>query len=421
MPIKNNPDVPLDNKQLRMYDSTGKFLRVSVDEAIARGYNSWNGWKCSAGVRGLYFDYDGNIWIANCASTQVDRFNRTGWRAFIEDYKFNRPNPEDGPRLFLENEERLKKEFAMSGRGFNGHLKLDEHYGKQWGFVGNIYEGIIPPTDYATCKFDKCGCGADIFLSKAKNDHYAQLLDVTKNGYAGTTRVDNFTDTINDDIAAVEMNFEIPYQILWDISRRCNYDCAYCWPSVHNNKEEFPSYETVISAIDMAIDKWSHGKQIRWNFGGGEPTMHPRFIDILKHLKNRGQWVLITTNGSRSTKFWKEAVTYVNSVIMSAHFASMDMYKGNEDRFIENCKIIMDHHDRVDGDHWIEIKLMTPPGFLDRAKTLRDKILGLNLLHTPGANNRMKGAISFVPIRDITASSSVVDYTTEELDFFKKQ
>ena len=217
------------------------------------------------------------------------------------------------------------------------------------------------------------------------------------------------------------MNFEIPYQVLWDISRRCNYDCAYCWPSVHNNKEEFPSYDVIIRAIDMTIDHWSNGSPIRWNFGGGEPTMHPQFIDILKHLQNRNQWVLVTTNGSRSTKFWKEAVQYVNSINMSAHFASMDLYKGNEDRFIENCKIMMQHQDSNDGDYWLEIKLMTPPGYLDRAQQLRDKILALDLLHKPGANNRMKGVLSLVPIRDIKDGSSLVKYGENEIEFFKNQ
>ena len=419
MPIKSNPDVPIDNKQLRMYDEHGKFLRVSVDEAIARGYNSWKGWKCSAGVRGLYFDYDGNIWIANCASTKLERFNRAGWKEYTKQFHFDYGDA--SPELFLEKEEQLKKEFAMSGKGFKTHLKLSEGLDKQWGYIGNIYEGFNVPEEYITCKFDNCGCGADVILSKAKSDDYMKYLDVTQNGYEGTSRVGNLSNSISDNIAAVEMNFEIPYQVLWDISRRCNYDCAYCWPSVHNNKEEFPSYDVIIRAIDMTIDHWSNGSPIRWNFGGGEPTMHPQFIDILKHLQNRNQWVLVTTNGSRSTKFWKEAVQYVNSINMSAHFASMDLYKGNEDRFIENCKIMMQHQDSNDGDYWLEIKLMTPPGYLDRAQQLRDKILALDLLHKPGANNRMKGVLSLVPIRDIKDGSSLVKYGENEIEFFKNQ
>ena len=77
MPMIKNPKIPLDNKQLRIYSSDSHFTRVSVDEAIARGINSWKGWKCSAGVRGLYIDYDGNIWNANCASSNRNQTAHT--------------------------------------------------------------------------------------------------------------------------------------------------------------------------------------------------------------------------------------------------------------------------------------------------------------------------------------------------------
>jgi len=40
----------LSNKQLRIYDKE-KYIKVSVDEAIARGYNKWKGWNCYAGLR----------------------------------------------------------------------------------------------------------------------------------------------------------------------------------------------------------------------------------------------------------------------------------------------------------------------------------------------------------------------------------
>ena len=144
-------------------------------------------------------------------------------------------------------------------------------------------------------------------------------------------------------------------------------------------------------------------------------------MDILKYLKSKNQWVLVTSNGARSNKFWAEACQYMNSINMSAHFASMDLYRGNEERFIENCKIIMDHHDKVDDDNWLEIKLMVPPGFLERAQKLRDKILDIPQWHTPGANGRPKGSLSLVPIRDLQDSSSLVNYSDNEIGFFKDQ
>lgn len=458
MPIENNPDIPLDNKQLRVYGSDGKFIRMSVDEAIARGHNSWQGWKCSAGVRGLYIDYDGNIWNANCASSNRNKsahYNKVveEWRLerervfgpypHIEWYNKNTdggwPLPKNGwetseQHLKLQSELKKREDMFFSNLGKNMSKEAIDTTSSawkwestledtltNWGLLGNIREGIDLPEEYTTCPFSNCGCGADVILSKAKSDKHIDLLDVTNNGYQGTSRIANYTSGSIIDSVAVEMNFPIPYQVLWDLGRRCNYNCSYCWPSVHSNTEKFPSYEQVITTIDMLIDVWSFGKEIRWNFGGGEPTMHPQFIDILKHLKKRKQWVLVTTNGSRSSKFWKEAVQYVNSINMSAHFASMDMYNDNENRFIENCKIIMEHHDKVDDDFWLEIKLMTPPGFLERARSLREKILDISSWHSPGANGRPKGSMSLVPIRDINDASSLVKYSDNEIEFFKHQ
>ena len=103
MPITNNPDIPLDNKQLRLYDSNGKYTRASVDETIARGHNAWKGWKCSAGVRGMYIDYDGNIWKANCFSTKLERFNRPGWKEKMKQFHF--VNGDDSPALFKQQED----------------------------------------------------------------------------------------------------------------------------------------------------------------------------------------------------------------------------------------------------------------------------------------------------------------------------
>lgn len=456
MPIISNSQVPLDNKQLRIYGSDGKYTRVSVDEAIARGLNSWRGWKCSAGVRGLYIDYDGNIWAANCAS--ADRNSKSHYDQVVEEWRQERerifgpyphvdwynantmagwPLPEKDWET-SEQHVKLQQELALAEERFFSNLgsnmkrpdvnssawkwesTLDDT-AKIWGLMGNIRQGIDIPDDYLTCPYDHCGCGADVILSKSSRTKYIPLLDVTLNGVEGTMRTDNYVETLVTEPVGVEMNFPIPRQVLWDLGRRCNYNCSYCWPAVHSNTEMFPSYESVIGTLDMVIDHWGDGEQIRWNFGGGEPTMHPRFLDILKHLKKRNQWVLVTTNGSRSNKFWREAAQYLNSVNMSAHFASMDQYRGNEDRFLENCRIIMEHHDAVDDDNWLEIKLMTPPGYLERAQQLRDRITAIDIWHTSGANGRQKGSLSLVPIRDITDARSLVDYTEDELEFFKNQ
>ena len=469
---------PTDNKQLRLYDDLGKFQRYSVDEVIAQGLNKWQGWHCSAGARNLYIDYDGNVWVANCASSnfygkvhakRIEDFTTKlnnkqhlddAWKQYRESVigtddpkdelrkKWLNENTENGwpmPKHDHKNSEqqhklmaeiaRLEKEFFTPDRLeahvgdrnndlYKKFLKDDKNWSyrtteadKQFGLLGSIYTDWTAPTDWIKCPYTSCGCGADVILSKGKDSRAVNRLHVTKWQFKGQ---EMGTEATIAEPVGVEMNFPIVHQILWDITRRCNYDCTYCWPSVHNNIEPHHEYEKIIETIDKAVDEWSEQDTIRWNFGGGEPTMHPRFMDILKHLNNSGQWVLVTTNGIRSTRFWSEAVHYINSINMSAHFGSMDLYPGNEKRFIDNCQIIIDHHKKHNKDHWLEIKLMTPPGMLERAEQFRSEIVKLGL-DTEGANGRQIGAISLVPIRDLEDASKLVNYSENEIEYFRRQ
>ena len=50
-----------------------------------------------------------------------------------------------------------------------------------------------------------------------------------------------------------------------------------------------------------------------------------------------------------------------------------------------------------------------------------DKIKALGTLDRPGANNRIKGMLSLVPIRSIGDSGTLVEYTEEQLDIFRTQ
>ena len=468
---------PTDNKQLRLYNRKGNFQRHSVDEVIAQGLNKWQGWHCSAGARNLYIDYDGNVWVANCASSnfygkvhakRIEDFTQSlnnkehlneAWHEYRESIigkdfsdlriKWINENTEGGwataggpnwrekeqHKKLMAEIDRLEKEFFTPER-LTAHIgdRNNELYKKflkddkswsyrttqqdsEWGLLGSIYTEWKAPTAWVKCPYASCGCGADVILSKAIDSDAVSNLHVTNHQIPGQDM--GTTDTVDQPVG-VEMNFPIVHQILWDITRRCNYDCTYCWPSVHNNIEPHHEYEKIIETIDKAVGEWAEGDSIRWNFGGGEPTMHPQFMDILKHLDKHNQWVLVTTNGSRSTRFWSEAVHYINSINMSAHFGSMDLYPGNEQRFIDNCRIIIDHHKKHNKDHWLEIKLMTPPGMLDRAEQFRAEIVKLGLDEL-GANNRQIGAISLVPIRDLEDASQLVNYSENEIEYFRRQ
>jgi len=469
--IMSDSGVPLDNKQLRLYQDDGQFTRFSVEEVIAQKLNNWKGWTCSAGARNLYIDYDGNVWIANCASAnqygkvhtdRVEQFTQKSDTQDIEDrwteYRENiigtyphrdwiEKNTEQGwpmPKTNWETcEQHIKLMECISEleQIFFAPENLEKRIGDKqnywykkfikepgtwawkseekdasnvFGLLGSIFNGWEIPKGWVTCPYSSCGCGADVILSKAKNNDNMPLLDVTWNGTKATSRSANYQTSIADS-AAVEMNFPIDYQILWDISRNCNFDCSYCWPAVHNNTDKHYDYEVITQTIDKAIE-WADGNQIRWNFGGGEPTLHPKFLDILKYLKERKQWTMVTTNGSRTTRYWNKARQYLNSTNFSCHFEAVDL-----DLFIENIKATAEWHEQVDDDHWIEVKLMTPPGVVGLGIETKERIEALDVWNRPGANGRMKGAVVLVPIRDLEASGNMVTYTSNELGMLQNQ
>lgn len=404
------------NKQFRIYDINHKFIRLSVDETIARNLNRWKTWSCSAGTRGLYIDYDGNVWVCNTASSKLDRFNREGWQNLLKQLKPQNPQMDWWP---IQN--KLAIDFRKTKDAFKKTLtNTIENKNKYPGFLGNIFEEIDLPNNWFDCVWDSCACGADVILSKAKNENFKEILSVTNTGFLGRDQtISNFSDEIQEPVA-VEMNFPIPYQILWDLGRRCNYDCSYCWSSVHNRTEEHKDYDTVIRVINKLITSWSKNNQIRWNFGGGEPTLHHKFIDIIKYLKSNNQWTMVTSNGTRDYKYWKEAVKYLNSINLSAHFDGLKDDK-DEDRFIKNIETICEHFDMHNDDYWLEIKIMTPPNYFERALSLREKIKNVGCLDKLGANNRIKGYLSLVPIRSLGDSGELVKYTEDQINVFRNQ
>jgi len=406
------------NKQFRLYDEQGNFIRVSIDETIARGLNYWENWSCSAGTRGLYIDYDGNLWRCNTASSKLDRFNFDEWFKVVDDYYARNPHVEKSGDWRNKTPPELGNAYRKTANAFSKPLSITntENIEKYPGFLGNIDEDFIVPKDWFTCPWKSCGCGADVILSKVKDKKYLPLLAVSNQGYYGKDQTTNNQIQEIDESVAVEMNFPIEYQILWDIGRRCNYSCSYCWTSVHNKTSPHLDFDVVKQTTDKLISQFSKGDTIRWNFGGGEPTLHPHFIEWMRYLKERNQWTMVTTNGSHTPKFWAECVKYMNSINLSAHFEGI-----KEERFIENAKIICDHFDEHNDDHWLEIKLMTPPESIERGLQLKEEILKNTSISLPGANGRIKGVLSLVPIRSIGDSGVVVEYTNEQLKLLQNQ
>ncbi len=405
-----------NNKQIRIYDESEKYIRLSVDETIARGLNKWQGWQCSAGVKGLYIDYDGNVWVCNSASSKLNKFNYAGWEKFRDETQAVTPESEWSTvhNLIALDYRKTKEAYRMV------LPNTDEAKEKNPGLLGNIFDGYTLPKKWFKCPWESCGCGADVSLAKAKSIMHKTLLSVDSGEWEGRDKtIQLVTDNITTPVG-VETNYPLPYQILWDIGRRCNYDCSYCWSAVHNRVEDHKDFNLLIETSDKIINNWANGGTIRWAFGGGEPTLHPQFLDWMKHLKSKNQWTMVTSNGTRDHKYWTEAANYLNSILLSAHFDGLQTEK-EEDRFVKNVEAICKVFAQSTDDKWIEVKLMAPPNHFDRAVNLRKKLLDLDLLNKQGVNGRITGTLSIVPIRSRGDSGTLVNYTDSQLEIIKNQ
>ena len=139
-------------------------------------------------------------------------------------------------------------------------------------------------------------------------------------------------------------------KIEWNIGKRCNYDCSYCPSSIHDNT----SPHTDIEMLKATVDKLTRlGKSIRLSFTGGEPCVHPKFLELVKYCKHVGiTWVSVTTNGTLPYEFY--SVLEADQIVFSIHlefdwkrvFNTIESIVNSTDKKV--IAQIMAHHDHME-------------------------------------------------------------------------
>ena len=84
------------------------------------------------------------------------------------------------------------------------------------------------------------------------------------------------------------------------ITTKCNMTCAHCCYSCKPGRGKHADYHDILDAISFASDM---GEII--TIGGGEPTLHPRFFDILKRCLWAFDYVWLATNGSQTETMYR--------------------------------------------------------------------------------------------------------------------
>jgi len=109
--------------------------------------------------------------------------------------------------------------------------------------------------------------------------------------------------------------------VSWLLGRFCNYRCSYCWPYARSDKKDHRPLEVILSTLDE-IKRQSRERgfnSFHFSFSGGEPTMHPGYLKILKHYADDApnahyQSVHMTSNCSPGLKWFEKYVEATKSL-----------------------------------------------------------------------------------------------------------
>lgn len=168
-----------------------------------------------------------------------------------------------------------------------------------------------------TCAITNCTCPTDIDLPKAKSK---EILEKFRNMLASGSNVDikGYKPEDGEIVACglYKLLINESFVVDWNLLRRCNFSCTYCAPDIHDLNSGFPSliqYKKEFEEIEVPPNR-----EIHFNLNGGEPTLHPNILDIVKMCKKRGT-VELLSNGTASIKMYNELLEHTKINISLHH------------------------------------------------------------------------------------------------------
>ena len=272
---------------------------------------------------------------------------------------------------------------------------------KVGGLKGNVFDsGVIFPEHWITCTKDWCMCAPEMQLLKSKDHKKVISYDELK----------NFSDVKVDPawVGPISVNKikDYPLTITWDIGRRCNYQCSYCPPSTSNTFEVHKTYGSLKFGVDNIHKNFCRDKKASWIFTGGEPTINPSYLEIVKLLHNDLHHLVHTqSNGSREGNYYSELINY-SSIGFSVHLEQF-----NHKKFLEACQAIAIKKESLEENmrQNFSIRIMVPPNELPKAIELKNDILKLTSAH-------QINSVNLAPLYQKNNGEELMDYSQEEIN-----
>lgn len=214
-------------------------------------------------------------------------------------------------------------------------------------------EPRIENTDsYCKVKRGACGCGSDLNSPKAISTEVYQSFfkKINELGKDAGKNAPLYNGKSIIGIGALHKILNGTAEIHIDIGKKCNFDCSYCPPGVHDNHSPFLTLEN----IDQALNIVEHHSRLLENktciITGGEPTLFKDLENLIKMLKVKNfKKIKINTNGTASYK------TYSN--LIKDYSVELDItfhYEFTTEKIVEKCNQLS-----IDFPKEVKLKLLS--------------------------------------------------------------
>ncbi|MFW9892591.1 MAG: radical SAM protein, partial [Candidatus Thorarchaeota archaeon] len=136
-----------------------------------------------------------------------------------------------------------------------------------------------------------------------------------------------------------------PFQVVWNVTRACNLKCKHCYESAGQKDQNELSTNEALECVDKLAD----AGVVFLAFSGGEPTIRPDILRLIRRATERGIYVAVATNGisfsnpERVKRFKNAGMKFVQISVDGANADTHDNFRGVSGAFertirgIKNC------------------------------------------------------------------------------------
>jgi organic radical activating enzyme len=113
------------------------------------------------------------------------------------------------------------------------------------------------------------------------------------------------------------------------IGNTCNYECWYCFKGSHEGTHRWTDdVNQLVTNFVHLFDRYKAiGKRkLELHIVGGEPTLWPQLGEFVTEIRQHiPSYITISSNGSRSVRWWKEFGHVFDNVWLSCHHQEADI------------------------------------------------------------------------------------------------